>query len=123
MATFTLIHVLISLVAIGAGLVVIFGMIRSKRLDRWTALFVATTVATSVTGFLFPFQKLLPSHIVGLFSLVVLAVAILARYFRHLTGAWRWTYVVSAVMGIYLNVFVLVAQLFQKMPGIPPKVL
>ncbi len=79
---------------------------------------IATTVATSVTGFLFPFQKLLPSHIVGIVSLVILAIAIVARYFRHLTGSWRWIYVVSAVISLYLNVFVLVAQLFQKAPAL-----
>src|SRR5437899_2981129 len=117
-STFTLVHVLLSLVGIGSGFVVIFGLLTSKRLDGWTALFLATTVATSVTGFGFPFHRLLPSHIVGIISLVVLAVAILARYRFHLAGAWRPTYVVSAAVALYLNVFVLVAQLFAKVPGL-----
>jgi hypothetical protein len=75
-------------------------------------------VATSLTGFLFPFHKLLPSHVVGIVSLVVLGIAILARYARHLTGAWRWIYAVNVVIGLYLNVFVLVAQVFQKVPAL-----
>src|SRR5438552_13960372 len=116
-STFTLVHVVLSLVGIFAGLVVVFGMLGSKRLDGWTALFLATTVLTSVTGFFFPFDKILPSHIVGIISLVVLAIAILALYALHLAGAWRWIYVVSAVMALYLNVFVGVVQAFQKQIG------
>lgn len=118
MTTFTLVHVGLSLVGIGSGFVVVFGLIAGKRLDGWTALFLATTAATSLTGFLFPFHKLLPSHVVGIVSLVVLAIAILARYARHLTGAWRWIYAVNVVVGLYLNVFVLVAQAFQKVPAL-----
>jgi hypothetical protein len=117
-ATYTFLHVLISLVGIGSGFVVLWGLLASKRLDGWTALFLATTVATSVTGFGFPFHHLLPSHIVGILSLVVLAVAILARYRFHLAGAWRPIYVVGAAVALYLNVFVLVAQLFSKVPGL-----
>jgi hypothetical protein len=83
-STFTLVHVVLSLVGIFAGLVVVFGMFGSKKLDGWTALFLATTVLTSVTGFFFPFDKILPSHIVGIISLVVLAIAILALYALHL---------------------------------------
>src|SRR5258708_4146089 len=90
MTTFTLVHVALSLVGILSGLVVAAGWLARKRLDGWTAIFLASTVATSVTGFGFPFDHLLPSHIVGGISLVVLAVAILARYARHLAGAWRW---------------------------------
>jgi hypothetical protein len=116
LATFTLVHVVLSLVGIFAGLVVVFGMFSSKKLDGWTALFLATTVLTSVTGFFFPFDKILPSHIVGIISLVVLAVAILALYVLHLAGAWRWIYVVSAMLALYLNVFVGVVQAFQKVP-------
>jgi len=115
-STFTLVHVVLSLVGIFAGLVVVFGMLGSKRLDGWTALFLATTVLTSVTGFFFPFDKILPSHIVGIISLVVLAIAILALYALHLAGPWRWIYVVSAVVALYLNVFVGVVQAFQKVP-------
>jgi hypothetical protein len=115
-ATFTLVHVVLSLVGIFAGLVVVFGMFSSKKLDGWIALFLATTVLTSVTGFFFPFDKILPSHIVGIISLVVLAIAILALYALHLAGPWRWIYVISAVLALYLNVFVGVVQAFQKVP-------
>jgi hypothetical protein len=115
-STFTLVHVVLSLVGIFAGLVVLVGMFSSKRLDGWTALFLATTVLTSVTGFPFPRDQVLPSHIVGVISLVVLAIAIFALYFRHLAGPWRWIYVVGAVVALYLNVFVLVVQAFLKVP-------
>jgi hypothetical protein len=116
--TYTFIHVLISLVGIGSGLVVVIGLCAAKRLDGWTAIFLATTVATSVTGSGFPFEHLLPSHIVGAISLVVLAVAIFARYSRHLLGPWRGIYVVTAVMALYFNVFVLVVQLFLKVQAL-----
>jgi len=115
-STFTLVHVVLSLVGIFAGLVALFGMFSSKRLTGWTALFLATTVLTSVTGFFFPLDHLLPSHIVGILSLVVLAVAILALYAYHLAGSWRWIYVAGAVVALYLNVFVGVVQAFQKVP-------
>ena len=115
-STFTLVHVVLSLVGIVAGLIVVFGMFASKKLEGWTALFLATTVLTSVTGFFFPFDHILPSHIVGIVSLVVLAIAILALYALRLAGAWRWIYVVSAVMALYLNVFVGVVQALQKLP-------
>lgn len=118
MATFTSIHVAISLIGIFSGLVVMFGMLTRKLLDRWTALFLVTTVATSVTGFFFPFHGFTPAIGVGIISLIVLAVAILARYARHLAGAWRWIYVVSAAVSLYFNVFVLVVQFFQKVPGL-----
>ena len=100
-STFTLVHVVLSLVGIFAGLVVLFGMFSSKRLDGWTALFLATTVLTSVTGFPFPRDHVLPSHIVGVISLVVLAIAIFALYSRFLAGPWRWIYVVGAVVALY----------------------
>ncbi|HTD21312.1 MAG TPA: hypothetical protein VK738_01575 [Terriglobales bacterium] len=114
----TLVHVALSLVGILSGFVVLFGMLAGKRLDGWTALFLTTTVATSATGFLFPFHQLLPSHKVGIISLVVLAIAILARYGKHLTGAWRWIYVVAAAIALYLNVFVGVFQAFEKVPAL-----
>jgi hypothetical protein len=117
-STFTLVHVIISLVGIGSGFIVTFGLLTGKRLDGWTALFLATTVATSVTGFFFPFDHLLPSHRVGIISLVVLAVAILARYGLHLAGAWRRIYAVSAMIALYLNVFVGVVQAFEKVPAL-----
>jgi hypothetical protein len=117
-ATYTFLHVLISLLGIGSGLIVMFGFLNGKRRDGMTALFLATTVATSVTGFGFPFDHLLPSHKVAIISLVVLAVAILARYVFHLAGSWRWIYVVTASIALYLNVFVLVVQSFMKVPGL-----
>jgi hypothetical protein len=117
LATFTLVHVLISLVGIGSGLLVVYGMLVGKRFDGATAIFLVTTVLTSLTGFLFPFVQLLPSHIFGFISLPVLALAFFARYARHLAGAWRSTYVVSSVLALYLNVFVLVAQIFMKVPA------
>jgi hypothetical protein len=118
LATFTLIHVVISLAGIGSGLVVAVGLLSAKRLDGWTAIFLATTVLTSVTGFGFPFEHLLPSHIVGGVSLLVLALAIYARYGRHLAGPWRRVYAIGAVVALYLNVFVLVVQLFRNVPAL-----
>jgi hypothetical protein len=114
--TFTLLHVLVSLVGILAGLVVVFGMFASKRYERWTALFLATTVLTSASGFFFPRDHILPSHIVGVISLVVLAIAIYALHARRLAGPWRWIYVVTSVMALYLNVFVAIVQSFLKLP-------
>jgi hypothetical protein len=117
-ATYTFIHVVISLVGIFSGFVVMFGLLASKQLDGWTALFLATTVATSVTGYGFPTDHLLPSQVVGAISLVVLTVAIVARYGRHLAGGWRKTYVITAVIALYLNVFVLIVQAFLKIPSL-----
>jgi len=117
-ATFTLVHVLISLIGIGTGFVVMFGFFTAKRLDGWNAVFLVTTVLTSVTGFAFPFDHLLPSHKLGIISLVVLAVAIPARYVLHMAGGWRRTYVITASMALYFNVFVLVAQGFMKVPAL-----
>jgi hypothetical protein len=97
---------------------VMFGFLRGKRLDGITAIFLASTVLTSVTGFGFPFEHLLPSHKVGIISLVILAIAIPARYLFHLAGAWRWVYVVVAAAALYLDVFVLIAQLFLKVPAL-----
>ena len=93
-STFTALHVVISLIGIVTGLIVLYGLLTAKRLDGWTAIFLLTTVLTSVTGFGFPFEHLLPSHKVGIISLVLLAIAILARYALHMAGAWRWIYVV-----------------------------
>jgi hypothetical protein len=118
LSTFTLVHVVISLIGIGSGLLVMYGLLIGKRLDGATAIFLASTVATSVTGFGFPFDHLLPSHKVGILSLLVLAVAIIARYVFRLTAGWRGTYVVSAVVALYLNVFVLAVQLFEKVPAL-----
>jgi hypothetical protein len=116
LSAFTFFHVLLSLIGIGSGLVVLYGLLASRRFDRWNSLFLTTTAATSVTGFLFPFHKFLPSHGVGIISLIVLAIAIPARYARHLEGGWRKTYVITAALALYLNVFVLIVQLFEKVP-------
>src|SRR5438105_3351669 len=118
LAIFTLVHVLLSLIGIVAGVVVAFGLLQAQRLDRWTVIFLITTAATSVTGFLFPVDRFLPSHGVGIVSLLVLAAAIYARYARHLAGAWRRIYVVAAMMSLYLNVFVLIVQAFLKIPAL-----
>jgi len=113
---YTVIHTLISLVGIFTGLVVLFGLLVRKRLDGWTKWFLITTVLTSVTGFFFPFHGFTPAHGVGIISLLVLAVAIFARYPRQLAGHWRWIYVVTALIALYLNVFVGVLQAFLKVP-------
>jgi hypothetical protein len=98
--------------------VVAGGLIAGKRLDGWTGIFLVTTVATSVTGFGFPFVEVLPSHVVGVISLAVLAAVIVARYTKHLVGAWRLIYSVGTVFALYLNVFVLLAQLFRRLPAL-----
>jgi hypothetical protein len=118
MTPLAFVHVLLSLIGIFSGFVVVFGMLTAEKLDGWTALFLWTTVLTSVTGFLFPFHGLLPSHVLGIISLPVLPVAIYARYSRQLAGGWRSTYVITAMIALYLNVFVLVAQLFMKVPAL-----
>ena len=117
-ATYTLLHVLISLAGIASGLVVMFGLLAQKRLDGWTGLFLTTTALTSITGFGFPFHRLLPSHIVGIISLVVLAIVIPARYAFHLAGPWRWIYVIGSAIALWFNVFVLIVQSFQKVPAL-----
>src|SRR5258706_7964035 len=111
---YTLIHVLISLAGIFSGFAVLFGLLAGKRLAGWTAFFLATTVGTSVTGFFFPVQHFMPSHAVGILSLLVLAAAIYARYARDLAGGWRGVYVVGAVLALYLNIFVAIVQAFLK---------
>jgi hypothetical protein len=116
--TFTLIHVVLSLVGIIAGLIVAGGLVAGKRLDRWAVVFLVTTIGTSATGFGFPFVRFLPSHAVGIVSLVVLPVVIVAHYVKHFAGAWRPTYAVGVVLATYLNAFVLVAQLFLRLPAL-----
>ena len=120
LSAFTSVHVALSLVGILAGAIVLFGMLNSKKLDGLTALFLATTVLTSATGFFFPSDHLLPSHIVGIISLVALAVAIVALYVYRLAGPWRWLYVSAAGLALYLNVFVGIVQAFQKLPFLRP---
>ena len=118
LSTFTLLHVIISLAGLGTGFIVIFGLLNSKRLDGWTAIFLTTTVLTSVTGFMFPFEGFKPSYVLAAMSLVVLAVAIWARYGGRLAGAWRSTYVVTAAIALYFNCFVAVVQAFAKIPAL-----
>ena len=116
LATFTLLHVVVSLIGIVAGLVAMVGLLKSKPMPGWTGLFLLTTILTSVTGFFFPVEKLLPSHVIGIISLVLLAIACLALYGQKLAGPWRWIYVLTAMISLYLNVFVLVIQSFLKVP-------
>jgi hypothetical protein len=118
LSTFTWVHTLLSLVGIASGFVVLKGLFSSQRLDGWTALFLASAVATSATGFFLPADHFLPSHGVGVISLVVLAFAILARYGLHLADAWRRIYAAGAVVALYFLVFVGVAQLFAKVPAL-----
>jgi len=121
LATFTMVHVIISLIAIVAGLIVMFGMLGSKTKPGLTAIFLLFTILTSATGFLIPplvSEKLLPSHMIGALSLVLLAIACIALYGLKLSGMWRWIYVVTALISLYLNVFVLVIQSFLKIPAL-----
>ena len=119
-ANFTLLHVVISLVGLASGFVVLKGLLASQRVEGWTALFLASTVLTSVTGFGFPFDHFLPSHWVGVISLVLLVIAIVALYGLHLAGPWRWIYVATAMAALYLNCFVAVAQAFMKISFLQP---
>ena len=100
---FTLVHVIISLIAIASGFVVLVGLINGKMLEVWTATFLVTTVLTSVTGFFLPAAHLMPSHVIGILSLIVLATAVAARYAYHLRGAWRGTYVVTSMIALYFS--------------------
>ena len=127
LSAFTMVHVIISLIGIVTGFIVLFGLFGSHRMPGMTALFLLSTILTSVTGFLFPFDKLLPSHMVGIVSLVMLAIACVALYGMKLLGAWRWIYTLTAMIALYLNVFVLVIQSFLKIgplhalaPSVPP---
>lgn len=114
----TIVHVAISLVGIGAGFVVMWGLLVSKRLNIWTAIFLAATTATSVTGFFFPFERFTPGLALGILSLIVLAPALASRYYYDLVGPWRRTYVITAMIAQYLNVVVLIVQSFQKIPSL-----
>src|SRR5881392_4532184 len=115
---YTIIHTLISLVAIVTGIVVVFGMLAGNRLDGWTKWFLITAVATTITGFFFPFHGFTPAIGLGIISLPFLAVTIFARYPKHLAGPWRWIYVIGAVICLYFNLFVLVVQAFEKIPAL-----
>jgi hypothetical protein len=120
MSAFTTLHVIISLVGIVAGFIVFYGMLGSQKLEAWTALFLATTVLTSVTGFMFPIGGLTPGLVIGAISLLVLAVALVALYGFRLAGPWRSIYIASALLALYLNVFVGVVQAFQKLAFLQP---
>ena len=117
-STFTLLHTALSLIGIIAGLVALFGLFRNNPLNSWTLLFLVTTIATTLTGFLFPFRGFTPAIGTGIVSSLVLAPTVLARYTFSLAGAWRWIYVVGAVVSLYLNCFVLVVQAFLKVPAL-----
>jgi hypothetical protein len=118
LAAFTYLHVAISLIGIAAGLVVLIGMIGNRRIPAATALFLVTTVLTSVTGFLFPFHGVTPGIVIGILSLIVLLIAIVALYARGLAGAWRGTYVITASVALYFNFFVFIVQSFEKVPAL-----
>jgi hypothetical protein len=130
LSTFVLVHVIISLIGIAAGFIVMAGMLGSNRMPGWTAIFLLLTILTSATGFLIPpllFDKLLPSHMIGVLSLILLAIACYALYGQKLSGSWRWIFVVTALLAQYFNVFVLVIQSFLKVgplhalaPSVPP---
>jgi hypothetical protein len=121
LSTFVTVHVIISLIGIVAGIIVMFGLFNSNRLPGLTAIFLLFTILTSATGFLIPpllSEKLLPSHIIGILSLVLLAIACIALYGMKLSGAWRWIYAVTAMISLYLNIFVLIIQGFLKVPAL-----
>jgi hypothetical protein len=115
---FTFVHVMLSVAGIVAGLYVVGGLSSGKRLDGWIGTFLVTTLLTNITGFLFPFRVLMPSHILGGLSLLFIPVAMFAIYGKHLEGSWKKIFVISSVTALYFNVFVLIAQLFAKMPGL-----
>jgi len=118
LATFTALHVAISLIAIGSGFMVIFGMIASKQFPVITTTFMVTTALTSITGFMFPLKGVTPAVVLGVLSLVILAIAAIARYARHLGGRWRGTWVITAAIALYFNFFVLIVQSFMKIPAL-----
>jgi hypothetical protein len=118
LAVFTLFHVALSVVGIVAGFAVVFGPISAQQSKTWTGTFLVATAATSVTGFLFPFHRFLPSHAFGIISILVLALTKPAHYVFHLAGAWRRVYVIGAVMALYLNVLVFIAQFLMKIPAL-----
>lgn len=115
---FTYLHVYISLIAFGAGLIVVYSIITAKTLRLMVPIFLITTALTSLTGFLFPFKGVTPAVVLGLISLVVIVAAVIARRHVSTSGAWRGTYVITSVLALYLNVFVLIVQLFQKRPAL-----
>jgi hypothetical protein len=117
LSTYTILHVLISLIAIGTGFIVLYGLINGKLLSPWNAAFLVTTILTSLTGFAFPNDKVTPGIILGVLSMIVLTIALVALYAFHLRGGWRRTYAVTAMIALYFNVFVLIAQTFEHVPA------
>jgi hypothetical protein len=115
---FTAFHVVLSLLGIGSGVIAIYGLLKAKTPGRWSPVFLATTAATSLTAFLFPFQGLTPAQVLGVLSLIALIIASFSIYRRHLKGSWRRTCAITAVMALYFNVFVLVVQLFRRVPAL-----
>lgn len=115
---FTRLHVMVSLIGIGTGLFMGFGMIRGRRWPVMTGTFVATTALTTLSGFLFPFQGVTPAIVIGVFSLIALGIAIVARYGKHMAGRWRKVWVLSAMAALYLNFFIFIVQLFDKTPAL-----
>jgi len=114
----TVVHVALSLIGIGSGVVAIYGLLKAKSPGRWTEAFLATTAATSLTGFLFPFQGLTPAQVLGVLSLIALIIASVSVYRYHSQGIWRRTYAITAVIALYFNVFVLVVQFFRRVPAL-----
>ncbi|MGZ3408927.1 MAG: hypothetical protein ACXWJW_05110 [Xanthobacteraceae bacterium] len=115
---FTILHVVISLVQLVSGLVVVWGLTISRSNSAWTAIYLVSAVLTCITGFMFPVTGFLPSHAVGILSLILLALAIIALYGKHLVGAWRWVYAISIVISVYFSAFVTVVQSFLKVPSL-----
>jgi hypothetical protein len=115
-ATFTTLHVIISLIGIGTGFIVLFGLFNGKLLSPWNGVFLVTTILTSLTGFAFPNTKVTPGIILGVLSMIVLVIALVALYIFHLKGGWRRTYAITAMIALYFNVFVLIAQTFEHVP-------
>jgi hypothetical protein len=118
LATYTTAHVIISLIGIASGFIVLLGLLSGRLFCTSNGLFLITTVLTSVTGFAFPNTKVTPGIVLGVLSLIVLAIAIFALHGRHLSGVWRRTYAITAMIALYFNVFVLVAQTFEHVPAI-----
>lgn len=117
-ATFTAVHVAISLIAIATGFIAVYQMLEGRKLGGWNSIFLVTTLLTSLTGFLFPFGGVTPAIVVGIISVIVLAIAFIALYVGHLAGFWRWIYIASAMFAFYLNVFVAVVQAFGKIDAL-----
>jgi hypothetical protein len=118
MTIYTFVHVVISLVGIATGLLVLFGMLRNDRIDGMTLVFLLFTAATSLTGFGFPFHGVTPAVTLGIVSVIVLIPTLAARYTFRMRGAWRWIYVIGAVLAQWFNTFVLVVQSFQRLPAL-----